>query len=255
MISKIIKKVGKLVFKIIFCDDNSQFLASLRSLVKKECSKIVASEQDYMIGPAFGSGHETMKYIRENHVDVLFLDIDMPGMNGFEVAKQLSEEYPRVKIVFMSAYDNLVYSTFDYYPFAYIRKSHMGKELPKLMTRIVDKIYEATTQLIIDTLVGEKSVNVNSIVYVESNKNYCNVYLIYGKKYICRGTLTSFEKMVEKYDFYRIHSAYLVNFEHIERILPNGFLLVDNATLPIAQRRLQEFKKEYMEYIRRSFNT
>jgi DNA-binding LytR/AlgR family response regulator len=58
---------------------------------------------------------------------------------------------------------------------------------------------------------------------------------------------------VSAYDFFRIHSAYLVNLEHIERMLDKGCVLVKNASLPIAQRRMQEFKKEYMEYIRRHF--
>ena len=65
----------------------------------------------------------------------------------------------------------------------------------------------------------------------------------------------SFEKDVEKYDFFRIHSAFLINLEYVDKMLENGFVLVDNASLPIAQRRIQNFKKIYMDYIRRSFGT
>lgn len=242
------------MFNIIFCDDNSQYLASLKTYVQKECSRIIPREQDFSIGPAFGSGEEAIKYIAEHHVDVMLLDIDMPNMNGFEIAKFLCKEYPQIKIVFMSAYDNFVYGSFEYYPFAYLRKSHISEELPKVIKRIVDKMNESERQLMLMTTSGMKKIDANSVLYVESNRNYCTIYLIYGKKYICRGTLSAFEREVLNFDFFRIHSAFLVNLEHVERILENGFVLIHNITLPIAQKRAQEFKRTYMDYIRRCFN-
>lgn len=242
------------MFNIIFCDDNSQFLTTLINFVQDECSKLVPDGEDFVIGPTFESGEETIKYIRENHVDVLLLDIDMPELNGFEVAKVICKEYPNIKIVFMSAYDNFVYSSFDYYPFAYIRKSHIFEELPKVIGRIVDKMNESERQLKLTTTMGIKIIDANSILYVESSRNYYTIYLIHDKEYVCRGTLTAFENDVEKYDFFRIHSAYLVNLEHVERILENGFVLVKDTTLPIAQKRIQDFKRTYMAYIRRCFN-
>ena len=111
--------------KIAFCDDNSEFLLLLNEIVTKECQKTSHLNEEIELGYAFGSGKELIEYISENHVDVVLLDIDMPNMNGFEVAKLLCDEYKDIKIVFMSAYDNLVYSTFEFYPFAYLRKSHI----------------------------------------------------------------------------------------------------------------------------------
>ena len=210
---------------------------------------------DYTIGPAFGSGEEMMKYIADNHVDVLMLDIDMPDLTGFEIAKILCVEHPQIKIVFMSAYDSFVYSSFEYYPFAYLRKSHISKELPTVIKRIVEKMNESERLLTLTTTLGMKQVDISSILYVESNKNYCTFHLIHNNKYVCRGTLSTYENEVMAYDFFRIHSAYLINLEHIERILGKGFVLVKNDTLPVAQKRLQEFKKTYMDYLRRCFNT
>ena len=81
------------------------------------------------------------------------------------------------------------------------------------------------------------------------------VHMLQGKQYECRGTLTSLENNLQDSDFFRVHSAYLVNLEHIERIMENGFILVENTTIPIAQKRMQDFKRVYMEYIRGYFNT
>lgn len=243
------------MFNIIFCDDNTQYLLLLKSLVENECKKIFKKREDFTVGPAFGSGKEVIEYVKKHHVDVLLLDIDMPDLSGFEVAKIICAGYKHIKIVFMSAYDNFVYSSFEFYPVAYLRKAHISKEFPQVLKRIVEKMRESERKLILATKDGPKTIDINSIAYVESNRNYYTVNLIHGKKYVCRGTLTNFEAEVCKGSFYRIHSAFLVNLEHIERILENGNVLIANESIPIAQRRISDFKKAYMDYVRRSLLT
>lgn len=243
------------MLNIVLCDDNSQFLCLLKKVVERECSKIVPKGEEYSVGPAFGRGKDVLTYIKDHPIDVLLLDIDMPDLSGFELAKVLCKEYQKTKIIFVSAYDNFVYSSFEYYPFGYLRKDHIAEELPTILNRIVEKMHESKRQIQLTTSMGVKQVDVNAVTYIESNRNYCSVNLIHGKQYICRGTLTSFETRVSDYDFFRIHSAYLINFEHVERMLDNGFVLVHNTSLPVAQRRMQDFKKAYMNYTRRFFGT
>lgn len=243
------------MFNVVFCDDNSNFLISLRTFMQKECKKYLNDGEEIILGPSLGDGEEAIEYIKHNHVDVLLLDIDMPKLGGFEVAKIICEEYSHIKIIFMSAYDNFVYSSFDFYPFAYLRKKHISEELPRVIKRLVEKMQEAPKQLMLLTTTGMKKLDVSMITYAESNKNYYTVHMLQGKQYECRGTLSSLENDVTDCDFFRVHSAYLVNLEHVERIMDNSYALVKHATIPIAQKRMQEFKKVYMEYIRRGFDT
>ena len=238
------------MISVIFCDDNTQYLDTLRNFIQDKCLNKVSKEDEFLLGPAFGSGKEVLEYIKDHHVDVLLLDIDMPDMSGFDVARFLCKEYKHIKIVFMSAYDNFVYSSFDFYPFAYLRKTHISQELPGVLNRIVEKIHEPEMQVDITTKLGLKHVNVSSIVYVESKRNYYSVYLVQGKEYLCRGTLTQFENELSKYNFFRIHSAFLVNLAYVERMPQNGYLLVRNKELPISQKRIKDFKKIYMDYVR-----
>ena len=241
------------MLRIIICDDNDRFLKVLCEYVKKECEKTLLLNEDFEVGPAFSRGEELIEYLKEHHADVVLLDIDMPAMGGFEVAKVLCERHKDVKIVFVSAYDNLVYNSFEFYPFAYIRKSHLAEEFSNVLKRIVEKRNESERRLLLNTTSGEKNIDLNSILYVESDRNYYKVYLSHDKTYICRGTLTEFEKTVNGYDFFRIHSAYIVNLEHIETVLGGGMLRIGGKMLPVAQKRVQNFKKAYMEYVRRCF--
>ena len=241
------------MIKIIFCDDNIRYLESLMAYIQQESATIMPAEQDVSLGPVFDNGPAVLQYIENHHVDALFLDIDMPEMSGFDVAKTVCREYPDIKIVFMSAYDNFVYSSFEYYPFAYLRKSHLAKEFPKIYSRLAEKLIKSDQQIRLVTTEGIKSVDSNSILYVESERNYCTVHLTYGTKYVCRSTLTSFEKEIAGGDFFRIHAAFIVNLEHVERIMEDSTVLVQNQILPIAQKRAKEFKKAYMDYVRRCF--
>jgi len=243
------------MLKIVFCDDNAQFLTELKAIVEDACQKQQLSNKDYEIGPAFGSGKEAINYIKKHHVDVLLLDIGMPEMDGLEVAKVLCKDYTHIKIVFMSSQDDFVYSVFDYCPFAYMRKALISKEFPKVLTRILEKTRESDLQLRLATTDGVQLMDANAIAYVESSRNYISVYLIHGKTYTSRSTLSNFETEVAHLDFYRIHSSFLINLEHVERILDNGYVLVTNKAIPIAQRRLSHFKKIYMSYIKRKIGT
>ena len=243
------------MLKIISCDDNAEFLATLKPIVEDACKSQMPNSGDYEIGPAFEGGKDAIEYIKTHHVDVLLLDIDMPEVNGFEVARVLCQDYKHIKIVFMSAYDNFVYSAFDFYPFAYMRKSHIPEEFPKVLSRVLEKIKESDCRLNLMTTEGVKVTDANSILYVESARNYISIRMVGGKTYTSRSTLTDFEQEVASLDFYRTHSGFIVNLEYVEKLLDSGYVLVANKAIPIAQRRMQDFKKTYMSYIRRSFGT
>lgn len=144
------------MIRFIFCDDNIEFLGILKGFVERECVKLIPKNEDYMVGPAFSCGKDAIEYISNNHVDVLLLDIDMPTLNGFEIAKIICKDYKHIKIVFMSAYDNFVYSAFEFYPFAYLRKLHISNELPKVLKRIIEKMQEPERQLQLYTTYGSK---------------------------------------------------------------------------------------------------
>ena len=237
---------------IAFCDDNIQFLGLLRDSVEQECKKLFSGTDDYFIGPALGSGESVLEYIADHPIDLLFLDIDMPGMSGFDIAKRLCTEYPQLKIVFVSAYDNYVYSSFEYYPVAFLRKSWIADELPKVLKRIVESIRAMQRRITLLTNEGERNIILQDVAYIESDRNYCKVYMLHNKVHICRCTMASLEEQVKEFDFFRIHSAFLINLVHVERILSSGEVLLRGQKFPVAQRRMHEFRKVYMDYSRRA---
>lgn len=239
------------MFNIVLCDDNKGFMSLFKSMVICQFQMMMPNTSMFKIGACFGSGTDLLEYAESHKIDVLFLDIDMPEMTGFEIAKSMSREQSKTLLVFMSAYDNFVYESFDYLPFAYMRKEKIAEELPKVAYRIIDKLLEKTRFINFSTANKEVKVDSKEILFFESKRNYYIVHLTSGSTYSCRGTISKLENEIGALGFFRTHSAFLVNLEHARRVADDGYVSIGDSKIPIAQKRAKEFKKAFLEFTRK----
>lgn len=239
------------MFNIVLCDDNEGYMSLFKSKVNKQFQRNVNGASMYKIGASFGRGTDLLEYAENHKIDVLFLDIDMPEMTGFEIAKIMSRDYSETLIVFMSAYDNFVYESFDYLPFAYMRKEKIVEELPKVAYRINDKLLEETRFITLSTANKEVKVDSKEILFFESKRNYYIAHLTSGSTYSCRGTISKLENEIGTLGFFRTHSAFLVNLEHASRVADDGYVSIGKCKVPVAQKRAKEFKEAFLEFTRR----
>ena len=240
---------------IALCDDNLQFLTYFEEMIKNELPTAFPTVTDNAKITLFSSGEELLSYMEDSVVDVFFLDIDMPKMSGFDLAKVLANRTAKPLIIFTSGYDNFVYSCFDFSPFAFIRKSCLEQELPRVLERIANSASDALRQVTLCTRASEYiSLRIKDILYFESKQNYYTVRCTDGTEHECRGTLSQAEDFVSEYDFYRIHSAFLVNMEYVDRVVDHYFISMKGFEVPVAQKRMAEFRKKYAEYVRRRYN-
>lgn len=240
------------MINIAVCDDSPEFAELMVQHLKRLCAYNAPSRADLRVEGAFNSASAVIEYLKSNTIDILFLDIDMPGMGGFELAKMLCTAYPDTIIIFVSAYEEFVYSSFEFCPFRFLRKSHLTNELDVTFEKVIEKCIINNEALEFDTTEGELTLRAVDILYFEGEKNYYLINTRQGRVYKCRGTMKVLEQEIKKYDFFRIHSAYIVNLSHIESISSGGFVVMKNSRrLSISSRRMQEFKNAYMEFIRR----
>lgn len=241
------------MLNIAICDDDLFFGNQLISKVRLFCARELPEHIICDTAPYFNNADRVLAYLKEgNRINIILLDIDMPGTNGFELAWQLNRLYPDILIIFVSAYDNFVYSSFDYNPFSFLRKGHLGEELFPTLRKAVDKCLYIEKSLAFDTTDGEQVLRVKDILFFESDKNYYVIHHSGGQQYKCRGTLSDVEKRMEEFDFYRVHSAYIVNLDHIRAIRSNTILTVtDGQKIYISAKRFQDFKKAYMKFSRK----
>ncbi len=237
---------------IIFavCDDDIVF-AELLSKHLRELSVKFPEEIETHVRTFF-SASQVLNYIKQNPIHILLLDIDMPGLNGFELAESLQKVSPNTLIIFVSAYDHYVYDSFLFHPFCFLRKTHLKGELDKAVIRAVHKFLETNETMLFSTVEGDVNIRIQDIAYIESVKNYYEIHC--GKNTVCRcrGTLSSIEPDLATYNFYRVHPAYLVNMQSIRSVNANRIIeLTDGTTFTVSLRKWAGFNKAYMEFARK----
>lgn len=243
------------MIRIVICDDNPIFASALSDNITSLCAKTVPDELDCRVGPVFSSAELVLAYLEINTINIIFLDIDMPRISGFDLAETISKKYPETLIIFVSAYDNFVYSSFAYSPFRFLRKSHLKDELPIAFRKAIEKCMCKSLVLDFHSTDGMISIRSDDIIYFECDKNYYTVFCNSGTKYRCRGTINSLEEKCADSRFIRIHSAYIVNLEHIHKVMDNNFVILSNGqNIAISRRRQKEFKDAYMLFVRRRYS-
>jgi len=236
---------------ISICDDNMQFALALSNHIRQYCALSLPERIECKITPAFGSASELLNYLEQYSIDILFLDIDMPRMNGFETAEIINQRYPNTIIIFVSAHNNFVYSSFDYNPFRFLRKSHLKEELPHALNKAINKCILDSESVTLKTTEGIQVIRLNDIMYIESCKNYYTIYCASGSEYKCRGTLATAEETLKEFDFFRIHAAYIINFDYIDSIKNNNLTVKNGVILPISNQKHNNFFEKYLSYSRR----
>ena len=232
------------------CDDDKVFSDLLSENLRRMTVRFPEEIECYI--RTFHSAAEVLDYIALNPLDALLLDIDMPGMNGFELADALSKKSPSTRIVFVSGYDNFVYDSFRFNPVCFLRKSKIRDELPGVINRIVESILDDAQTGTFDTVDGPLSLPLKDILCVESVRNYYELHCGEGMVYRCRGTLTQVEKKLAGSSFYRIHAAVLVNMDNIRSVgADHRLTLLDGRVFTISQRKWSGFREAYMRHARK----
>ena len=233
------------------CDDNPHFAQTLIKKLHELCAFNLSERINCKILPSFGSADAVLDYLKKQSINILFLDIDMPTVNGFKLAEHLCSTHPDTIIIFVSSYEDFVYSSFEYSPFRFLRKTHLNQELPITFKKVIDKCMLDKEVLSFNTTEGEQLLRIKDIIFFEGQKNYFNIKTTSATIYRCRGTLNSVEELVKQYDFYRVQSSYIINYEHIVNVENDYVTMKTGEIINISRRKSNIFKSEYMKYIRR----
>ena len=227
--------------KISICDDESKILEEITSFIEKEFPS--ARIKSYSDGISFISSNE-------ERPDVLLADIDMPGMSGMDVAATLASEKAQTLVVFVTAHDELVYDSFKYHPFAFVRKKFLEEELRSVLADCEKEIENQNKRFTFQNASTTVNLAQSEILYFEGQANYLAIHTT-GGQYRMRSTMSGVEEELKNSGFLRIHKGFLVNLEHI-RILKTEELELDNGEiLPIGKSYSESAKKSILRFMRR----
>lgn len=235
------------MLRIAVCDDNPDIIKAITQKVQEEFRlrrQIVAIES--YLDPAV-----LCKEAGCQHFHVFFLDIDMPHLNGIELAGKL-RQMPLSRdsvIVYISSFDDLVFQTFPIRPFGFIRKNHFEEEIPDIVKRILDAYEKERGDAIVFEEEGKTyALPGSQILYLESF-NKVQVLHTKDREYRLTEKLGVLEEKLQPYGFLRIHKSYLVNYRFIESYGQNTVILSGGVQLPVSKYRMKETKDAYLQLI------
>ncbi len=192
------------------------------------------------------NGVEALKLINKHKPQLVFLDIEMSGLGGFDILEVISDE--QTKIVFTTAHSKYAIKAVGSRADGYLLKPILHEDLRE----IVDKIYEeignfSNTQqgtplslqkLSVPNNNGIDLIPYNDIIYCKADDNYTTFYLCSGEKILASKTLKHYGEILPENQFVRIHKSYIVNLLHLKKYLKTdgGIVIMENKiTLPVSR--------------------
>lgn len=231
---------------LILCDDDNIFLDKLEIRIRGLCQKHgIAVEME-----RYDSSKKMLEGLKDlDTVPVFLIDIDMPEVNGFEVASFLKKWNRECCIGFVSNKDELVFQAFAYHPFFFIRKTHLDEELEPQLLELQKKMRVKVPKIELQT--GRQAVEValDTIWFVESEKNYLLFYREKderGDAVRARMKIAEAEKELEPHGFVRTHKGYLVNMNYVYRLRENEILLLNGKHVPVSRSYLNQVRMKIM---------
>lgn len=240
--------------KTLLLDDELYCTDVLNILIQKHCPSLE------VVG-VYNDPVQALDYLSHHNVDILFLDIEMPILNGFDLLRKLPNM--QTKVIFTTAYDQYALKAFRFNAIDYLLKpidktelmAAVGKvsQTPLLSEPILQYLSEWQKGPIPKRIllpIGQEIifVNVDQIICCEADGSYCKVYCEgQAKPYLLSRNLKDLEEMVQLPNFLRPHASWLINTQFIEKIIKGeGMEIVLNNQLhiPVARSKKQEIMKQ-----------
>lgn len=217
------------------CDDRPEDVERVQEAMENTMKKMGYQEAYELHG--FTEGNELYEAALEERFHLVFLDVEMPGMDGFGLASKLSMQVPGTCLIFISNYEHFVFDSYEYAPLWFIRKSALEQDMYRAMYKYMQQASWMRLTCRLKDGHTFKEVNIGDILYVEYMKHTLIFRTVQGlclKKY---GSLRSLEEDLAPYGFLRVHKNYLVNQRYVQKIERQEVLLYGDLRVEMGRDR------------------
>jgi len=246
----------------ILVDDEPRGLSTMQKLLEINCPdiSILACCQD---------ADDALLKIKQLRPQLVFLDVAMPGKNGFDLLRELDSI--SFEIIFVTAHNSYMMQAFRFSAVDYLLKpvedELLTEAVQRAMRRIADKSegMQLNTflhnlkqngavkkmKLCVPSLKGIKVIEIPDIIYCEASSNYTNFHLTNGVTLCSSRSIFEYETLLEDSSFVRVHKSFLVNLEHIQEYIRGeggSIIMTNNHEVEVSRRKKESFIKKMQEY-------
>lgn len=228
---------------------------------REELKYFINNYSDIEILREFDNGLDVLKFIQENCIDVIFLDINIPLLDGMLLAKTINQFKKKPQIVFITAYKEYAVDAFELEAFDYVLKPYSEERILSMLKKL-EKLKDVEYRKDIADDLGEmhhstvslwkdnklRVVNINDIYYCEARERETIVYTK-DESYIVKNSISDFYNNLSSSLFFKTHRSYIVNLSKIQEIIPwfnNTYKLklkYMNNEVFVSRSKIKEFKK------------
>jgi two-component system LytT family response regulator len=253
-------KQKKNMLKAIIIDDEPYCCEILAAMLESDCP-------DVEVIKICSNASDGSTAIRQHSPDLVFLDVEMPKMNGFEMLEQLASI--NFHLIFTTSYDQYALKAIRFSAIDYLLKPIDREELHKAIQKVKERFQIPVPQqlelllqkfkqpsnpvnkIALPTMEGLQMIPIETIISCESDDNYTELNLKSGKKLLVTRSLKDMEESLEQHSFIRVHRSWLVNLNEIEKYIKGegGYLVMsDGTTIDVARNKKEVLLKKLLPY-------
>ncbi|MBQ3544450.1 MAG: response regulator transcription factor [Lachnospiraceae bacterium] len=229
--------------RIAICDDEQ--LALIRT---KETLETAYKSIDLIVD-IYSNGNKLIEVSKTYKYDLIFLDVEMPLIDGIEIAKQLRKNGDETAIVFLTSHVEYALKGYEVNALRYLLKPAKVEQIREIINHLIES-QKKIKQLLVKSKEDTVMINVNHIVYMEA-QNQDIIIVTKDEKYCNRYNLKDYEEELKEYNFIRCHRSYLVNISHIMRISGKEIIMDNSDNIPLSRTKEKKIKEALCEYVKR----
>ena len=215
--------------RIGICDDEKESRISLRRPIEREAQ---LNGLEYKVSE-YGSGEEMLKALEKDAPKLLFLDIEMDGIDGMEAARAIRKTHKDTVIIFVTAYPDFVFQGYDVHAFHYILKPYKEEKIKEVFHMALEELNLQTEQYYaVEQKSGTLRLRLKEVRFFSSDRKKVTAETEEGKIEFY-GKLNDIETTLPEY-FIRIHNRYLVNLNYLTKVEPSQCICGEEI-LPVSR--------------------
>ena len=228
--------------KIAVCDDSNIFLNETKTYIEAWAANTGHAVQIF----SCDNGDALIEAHKANHMDIIFLDIIMPLLNGMDTARELRQQDRSVNIIFLTSSPEFALESYEVKAQGYLLKPVSEEKIAKELNELVPNFYEEPKHLILKTTFGYQKLYFHDIEYVEAQNKRVLFHLYSGKALEISEPLHHFESQLLISDgFFKCHRSYLVYLPNVDHFNNTEITTRSGQNIPIARGYGKTFKEAY----------
>lgn len=227
--------------RIAICDDEEKYRVQLKTVLDK-----LLVDEDWDID-TYDDGRILNEKFSDNPYDLVFLDIEMPAVDGITLAKKLRSLSDTVYIIFLTGHIEYALEGYEVNALRYLTKPVDVNKLKEVLQYVQEK--NGGKQQIMIKEDGENIViDINDVIYMESMNQ--NVRIITTKgEHVIRYNIGDFEEKLKRQGFFRVHRGYLVSLSKVQRFAKGDVIMDNGVAVPVSRSNLKPLKDALYSYV------